>query len=107
MCVIDIYARTIDCTGRHGAASERDDDTAFFYLLELDASGAHKIREVFNAHTVTAMPANAPVALRWDSAGDAVGLFVGYKLIAVFDLRSEGQMGRWASDEDKRLFTLQ
>lgn len=102
--VIDVYESAIDATGRFGAVFERDDETAFFYLLDLRLPEGNQIAEAFNAHTVTQMPGETPAAVEWSSTGEVVGLHAGGALIAVFDLRNDARQGRWATDEDARLF---
>jgi len=102
--MIDVYESAVDHAGRYGAVFERDDETAFFYLLDLARDEASQIVEAFNAHTVTTMPGDAPVSLQWNSSGDAVGLFVAGAIIAVFDLRSDGRKGRSATGDDEGLF---
>lgn len=101
--MIDVYESAIDATGRFGAVFERDDETAFFYLLDLRLPEGNQIAEAFNTHTVTQMPGETPVAVEWSSAGEVVGLRVDGVLLAVFDLRIDERKGRWANDEDARL----
>jgi hypothetical protein len=100
----DVYESAVDPTGHFGAAFERDDETAFFYLLDLRRTEDNQIVEAFNVHTVTKMPADAPVAVQWSVSGEAVGLYVARSLIAVFDLKKEARKGRWATGEDGNLF---
>lgn len=102
--MIDVYESAVDHLGRYGAVFERDDETAFFYLLDLKQEEANQIVEALNAHAVTAMPADVPVALQWSAAGEAVGLRIDGELKAVFDLRSDGRKGRWATGDDETLF---
>ncbi|RWE30939.1 MAG: DUF2251 domain-containing protein [Mesorhizobium sp.] len=102
--MIDVYESAVDASGRYAAAFERDDETAYFYLLDLARDEGKQIVEAFSTYTVTTMPADAPVLLQWDSGGDAVGLFIAGDLIAVFELGSYGKKGRWATDDDKSLF---
>lgn len=102
--MIDVYESAVDHAGRFGAAFERDDETAFFYLLDLARDEANQIVEAFDAHTVTTMPPDAPVSVNWNSTGCVAGLVVDGQLTAVFDLRNEGRKGRWANEEDKGLF---
>jgi hypothetical protein len=102
--MIDVYESAVDHAGRHGAAFERDDDTAFFYLLDLVRGEASQIVEAFNAHAITEMPADVPVVLQWTAGDDAVGLFVDGRLQALFDLRNGERKGRWATHADRSLF---
>ena len=102
--MIDVCESAVDPAGRFGAAFERDDETAFFYLIDLERTGDSRIVEAFNAQTVTDMPADAPVAVRWSANGEAVGLYVARNLVALFDLGKDGRKGRWATSEDASLF---
>jgi hypothetical protein len=104
--MIDVYESAVEQTGRWGVVFERDDDTAFLYLLDLSREGTNQIVEAFNAQAVTAMPADAPVYVQWNPTGDVAGLFVSGDLLALFDLVIEGQKGRWAMDTDKGHFSL-
>lgn len=102
--MIDVYESAVDPAGGYAAAFERDNEAAYFYLLDLTRDEAGQIIEAFSAHTVTTMPADAPVSVQWNSGGEVVGLFVAGDLIAVFELRNHGTKGRWATDVDKSLF---
>ena len=102
--MIDVYESAVDPSGRYGAAFERDEETAFFYLLDLARAETNQIIEAFNAHIVTAMPADVQIELQWNADGEVVGLRIDGDLIAVFDLRSKGRKGRIASNDDERLF---
>ena len=102
--MIDVYESAVDHAGRYGAAFERDDDTAFFYLLDLAQDEASQVIEAFNVHAVSDLPADVAVALRWTAGDNAVGLFIGGRLLALFDLQSDGRKGRWASGCDNSLF---
>jgi hypothetical protein len=102
--MIDVYESAVHQAGRYGAAFERDGETAFFYLLDLAAAEDMQIIEAFNAHTVTAMPPDVPIAVRWAVSGEAVGLYVAGELVALFDLRNDERKGRWATEEDRSLF---
>ena len=104
--MIDIYESAVDHQGRYGAVFERDDETAFFYLLDLARDKINQIVEAFNAHSVSAMPSDVSIDLQWNAKGEAVGLRINGDLIAVFDLMSKGKKGRWASNEDESLFVL-
>lgn len=104
--MIDIYESVVDHKGKYGAAFERDDETAFFYLLDLARDGDNQILEAFNAHTILAMPADVRIDIHWTAADEAVGLRAGGDLIALFDLRGEGRKGRWTTIADEGLFVI-
>jgi Uncharacterized protein conserved in bacteria len=102
----DVYESATDGTGLWAAVFERDDDTAYFYLLDLTQAESGKIVEAFNAEELTAMPAATPISIRWDTSGDFVGLFATGSLVAIFDIRSDGKKGRRANNDDRKLFVL-
>lgn len=104
--MIDVYESAIDEAGRFGAVFERDDETAYFYLLDMTKQDGERIVSTFNARTVTELPADTPVSVRWSSSFAAVGLFVGGALSAIFDLRTAVPTGRWADPEDSSLFPV-
>ncbi|MCB5946117.1 DUF2251 domain-containing protein [Acidocella sp. KAb 2-4] len=104
--MIDVYESAIDEVGRFGAAFERDDETAYFYLLDMRKQDGMQIISTFNAKAVTELPAGTPVSVRWSSSAAAVGLFVGGTLLAIFDLRTATPIGRWADPADNRLFPV-
>lgn len=105
--MIDVYESATDETGRFGAVFERDNETAFFYLLDMREQNGGRIISAFNAKLVTEIPADAPVSIGWNPSGVVVGLFVSGKLSAVFDLRTDTPTGRWANGEDAHLFRMQ
>jgi hypothetical protein len=83
---------------------ERDDDTAYFYLLDMREQEGRQIISAFNAGPLTQMPADTPVSIRWSLSDAAVGLFVAGALSVVFELGVAAPTGRWANPEDGRLF---
>lgn len=104
--MIDVYTSAIDEVGQFGAVFERDDETAYFYLLDMSKQGGMQIVSTFNAKAMTELPADTSVSVRWSSSAAAVGLFVGDTLSAIFDLRSAKPTGRWADPADNRLFPV-
>jgi hypothetical protein len=103
--LIDVYESAMDGDGRYGAVFERDDETSYFYLLDLTRKD-DQIIEAFSAYSINELPAHASAVVRWNSSGDTAGLFVDGELAAVFDLRmlAEEQCGRWATEADARRF---
>jgi hypothetical protein len=102
--MIDVYESAIDDLGRYGAVFERDDEAAYFYLLDLRRERGAQIVSTFNAETIAKLPANTLVSIKWCSPVTAVGLFIGGSLSAIFDLRAASPEGRWADSEDACLF---
>ena len=105
--MIDVYESAIDDLGRFGAVFERDDETAYFYLLDLRKDRGAQIVSTFNAEAITELPANTLVSIKWSSKAAAVGLFIGGSLSAIFDLRAASPEGRWSDPEDAVLFQTQ
>jgi hypothetical protein len=62
--MIDIYESATDETERFGAVFERDDETAYFYLLDMRKQEGGRIVSAFNAKAVTELPADTPVSIR-------------------------------------------
>jgi hypothetical protein len=104
--MIDVYESAVDEAGKFGAAFERNDETAYFYLLDMGKQEGERIVSAFNAKAVTDLPADTPVSIRWSSSVAAVGLFIDGVLSAVFDLRTADPIGRWADLEDSHLFAV-
>lgn len=104
--MIDVYESATDDLGRFGAVFERDDETAYFYLLDMRKQEGNRIVSAFNTKAVTDLPADTPVSIRWSSSVAAVGLFVDGVLSAIFDLRTGDPTGRWADLEDSHLFAV-
>jgi hypothetical protein len=102
--MVDVYESAIDPIDRYAAVFERDDFTAFFYLLDLEQDDGCQIIEAFDANRLTKSSARTPVEVRWSGGADAAGLFVDGELAALFDLCREGRKGRWATDADKGRF---
>jgi hypothetical protein len=104
--VIDVFDSAVDHRGIYGCAFERDDDTAYFYLMDM-ARGEHRIISAFNAHPVTTMPADISTSVRFSSLADMAGLLIAGEVLAVFDLRDEtAPEGRWATEADRARFAL-
>lgn len=102
--MIDIYESAVEVTGSFGAVFERDDETAFFYLLDMRKSEGRQIVSAFKVEKTDNSPSDMPVSVRWSEAAPIVGLFVNGALMAVFDLRSGDLKGRYAEDDDARWF---
>lgn len=104
--MIDVYESAISHDGRYGIVFERDDDTAYFYLLDLTKNEQNQLLEAFDAHIITTLSAEVSVKLEWNASDDAAGLFINGDLIAIFELRNETRKGRWANRGDKELFAF-
>ena len=97
--MIDVYVSGIDEAGRFGAVLERDDDTAYFYLLDMREQEGRQIISAFNAGPLTQMPADIPVSIRWSVSNAAVGLFVAGALSVVFELGVAAIVDRQGMEE--------
>ncbi|MDB5673322.1 MAG: hypothetical protein JWM65_304 [Sphingomonas bacterium] len=102
--MIDIYESGVEAAGRFGAVFERDDETAFFYLLDMRRPEGTQIVSAFAVERANNTPADVPVSVRWSETAAIAGLFTGGVLIAVFDLRSAVAKGRYAEGADSRWF---
>lgn len=104
LAVIDVYDSAVDHRGIFGCVFERDDDTAYFYLMDMTGEES-RIILAFDAHRVTTMPGDIPTAIRFNSLDDMVGLLVNGEVLAVYDLNDPtAPEGRWATEADRRRF---
>lgn len=102
--MIDIYESAVEESGLFGAVFERDNETAFFYLLDMRKSEGSQIVSAFNVQKADNTPVDLPVSVRWSETASIVGLFINEALIAVFDLRSGDLTGRYADGADASWF---
>jgi hypothetical protein len=103
----DAFASAVRADGIFGAVFERDDDTAYFYLLDMDGRDGQKIVGAFNA-TNCAPPGRTEVSVHWSRDGGLVGLFAGKNLLAVFEVDSDSDAPkhcRMANQSDVGRFT--
>jgi hypothetical protein len=104
----DVYEGLVRPQGRFAAVFERDDDTAYFYLSDLDQAGGHRIVGAVAASEIVAMAPDVAVRIAWSSDGSITGLFVEGDLIAVFEPDQEQGTGKWvgrsASPDDRQRF---
>jgi hypothetical protein len=100
--VVDIYRSATNQDGRLGAVFEQDDQTAFFYLIDLIVSGGMRITEAFDVATL--VTTDADVDVKWNAHGNVAGLFCEGGLIAVFDVRAGAPYGRRAEADDESVF---
>jgi len=59
--MVDVYESAVEEAGRFGAVFERDDETAFFYLLDLHKQEGSQIVSAFSTDVVNNMPYDVPV----------------------------------------------
>jgi hypothetical protein len=102
--MIDVYESAVEGTGRFGAVFERDDDTAYFYLLDMRKEEAGQIIVALSVDAINEMAADVPISIKWNGSASAAGLFVSGNLLALFDLREPEPSGRCATAEDRSLF---
>lgn len=100
----DAFESAVEPQGRYGAVYERDDQTAFFYLLDLDRPNNRQIIEALNVDFLDVLPTKSPATIIWGSVRRIVGLIVGGHLVAVFDLAAPSPHGRRATNEDMGYF---
>jgi len=103
---IDVFESDVRPDGHFGAVFERDDETAYFYLLDLRRPTGQQTVAAYCVASAVAMPADVPARVTWTSEGDMAGLFLDGWLIAVFDLVSapEEYEGREARPDDRSRF---
>ena len=102
--MIDIYESAVQAGGRFGAVYERNDETSYFYLLDLQRTADSQIISAFNVEIAMRMSPDLPVSVRWSEAAAVVGLFIDSALTAIFDVSSNEPHGRFAEREDNRWF---
>ena len=102
--MIDIYESAVHAAGRWGAFYERDDETAYFYLLDLQRPADRRIISALTVDAANRISPDLPVSVRWSEAADLVGLFVDHALTAIFDARQNVPHGRIAELEDNHWF---
>ena len=102
--MVDVYESAVEKAGRFAAVFERDDETAFFYLMDLHHRDGSQIVAAFSADVVNHLPDDVPVSVKWNSSGTAAGLYVGADLVALYDLCNDDWRGRYADEADNGLF---
>jgi len=85
---IEDFESAVQPQGRFGAVFERDDETAYFYLLDLRRPEGRQIIGAYGLGAVGDMPPEIDARVTWTPEGDLAGLFVGERLIAVFAIAS-------------------
>jgi hypothetical protein len=85
---INAFESAVQPQGRFGAVFERDDETAYFYLLDLHRPEGRRIIGAYWLAAVVSMPPNTGARVTWTPEGDMAGLVIEGWLIAVFDLAS-------------------
>lgn len=102
--MIDIYESAVEMSGRFGAVFERDDETAYFYLLDMHEPVGNQIISALDVDTANQLSPDLPVSVRWSEAVAVAGLFVDGILTAILDVRSSEAQGRLAQSEDDHWF---
>ena len=101
---IDGYESAVQPSGVFAAFFERDEDTAYFYLMDLRKEQGRQIVNAFNVRAAIAVILPDAIKIEWAWPDDLVGLFVGQSLCAVFDV-SNGVAARFATEGDMRRFS--
>lgn len=100
----DAFESAIEPLGRYGAVFERDNDSSYFYLLDLERPSDLQIIEAFNVDFLDESERNAPPIVVWGSVRRIVGLLLDGRLIAIFDLAAPSPHGRRATNADMIYF---
>jgi hypothetical protein len=101
--MIDLYESAVQEDGSLGAFFERDDETAYFYLLAMRRA-EERIIAALRVTSAEAMPPDLFVSVRWSQGANIVGLFIDGGLTALFDARSDEPQGRLAGADDAHWF---
>jgi hypothetical protein len=104
---IDVWESAVQPQGRFGAVFERDDETAYLYLLDLDRPEGHQIIGRYWLGAVVTMPPDVSVRVAWTPEGDMVGVLVEGQLLAVFDManaQANRCKGREAEPDERQRF---
>ena len=102
--VIDIYESAVQATGQFGVVFERDDESAYFYLLDMRKPAGHAIIASFDVGSAIRVQPHAPVRVGWSEVSSVAGLFVGGNLTAIFETQGDEPKGRFVTNKDFRLF---
>ncbi|WP_294240447.1 DUF2251 domain-containing protein [uncultured Sphingomonas sp.] len=102
--VIDIYESAIQSKGQFGVVFKRDDESAYFYLLDMHKPAGNAIIAALDVGPAISVRSDAPVRVRWSEVSSVAGLFVGDVLTAIFETHSDEPKGRFVMHEDFRLF---
>jgi hypothetical protein len=104
----DVFVSAVRADGIFGAVFEHDDDTAYFYIVEMGGRDGKKIVGAFN--TTNCAPRHSETSVRWSLDGGLAGLFAGKSLLAVFEVGSNLDVpkhGHMASHGDVDRFAWQ
>jgi hypothetical protein len=96
------FASAVDRDGVGGVVFERDDDTAYFYLLDLTRSGGSQIIAALNV--TRAVRVGACVEVRWAKGRRMAGLFADDVLVAVYGDDGGALTGRLSIPADAEFF---
>jgi hypothetical protein len=92
--------------GVYAAVFERDEGTAYLYLMDLTKPVGDRIVSALPLPSIEAMNPSVPTSMRWADRRKVAGLFVEGRLIALFDLETSlAAPGRMASPGDEFWFT--
>jgi hypothetical protein len=89
----EMFVSAVWPNGEQAGVFEYDGDTGFFYLYQAGEQGQRRV--VAAIQTVVGEPdfAEADVEVRWDAAGNKVGLFIRGEASAVFDVETGAKYG--------------
>jgi hypothetical protein len=102
----ELFESAVRSGGDHAGVFEYDGDTGYFYLYETKAKGGHKVVAGIRVLTGAANFAQQDIAIRWNSAENAVGFFIRDRLWAAFDLQTGAKYGgNYRSDSEPEIPT--
>ena len=73
---IDVFNSALHTEGAYATVFERDEDTAYFYLLDLTKPESNRIIAALPVPSMVTMDTAARTDLRWADRGKVAGLFV-------------------------------
>ena len=95
------FASAVRADGVFAAVFERDDETAYFYLLDLTRPDS---KQIVGALNLTGhLTSSSGVDVRWSRTGEAVGLFADGILLAIYP-GLDMPVGRIATAADQGQF---
>lgn len=85
----DIYLSRLRTKGDRGAFFEADDESAYFYLVDMAEVEGEKVRNAIDLNRVPFEQEDKNLRIRVAENQSAIGLFRGNTLLAAFELDTE------------------
>ena len=88
-----IFVESLRSTGDFAGVFEYDGDTGYFYLYDLKRPAGKKVVDTIWILDAITDVVESEIAVLWNEGESDVGLFIGGKLWAVFDLVARKKYG--------------